>query len=73
MKQEYFGRKDKELYCEGVSVKEAAREFGTPLYLYSASHILERYGNFAKALEGYPSEICFAVKACSNINILRCV
>ncbi len=71
MKQEYFGRKDKELYCEGVSVKEAAREFGTPLYLYSASHILERYGNFAKALEGYPSEICFAVKACSNINILK--
>ena len=71
MKQEYFERKDKELYCEGVAVKEAAREFGTPLYLYSASHIKERHNNFEEALKGYPHDICFAVKACSNIHILE--
>lgn len=71
MKQEYFERKNKELYCEGVSVKAAAEKFGTPLYLYSASHIKERYNNFAEALKGYPSEICFAVKSCSNIHILN--
>ena len=71
MKQEYFERKNKELYGEGVSVKDAAREFGTPLYLYSASHIKERFNNFAEALKGYPSEICFAVKSCSNIHILE--
>ncbi|MBR5901514.1 diaminopimelate decarboxylase [bacterium] len=71
MKQEYFERKDKELFCEGVSVKAAAEKFGTPLYLYSASHIKERYNNFEEALKGYPHEICYAVKACSNIHILE--
>ena len=71
MKQEYFERKDKELYCESVAVKAAAEKFGTPLYLYSSAHIRERYGNFEEALKDYPHVICYAVKACSNIHILE--
>ena len=70
MEQEFFTRVDGELYCEGVKVREAAEKFGTPMYLYSASHLRERFANFEKALEGYPHRVCFAVKACSNLKIL---
>ena len=70
MEQEFFTRVDGELYCEGVKIREAAETFGTPMYLYSASHLRERFANFEKALEGYPHRVCFAVKACSNLKIL---
>jgi len=71
MEQEFFIRRGKELYCEGVSVKKAAELYGTPLYLYSASHLRARCNDFKKALEGRSARICFAVKACSNIRILE--
>ena len=70
MEQEFFTRVDGELYCEGVKVKEAAETFGTPMYLYSAAHLRKRYRDFEEALKGSPHRICFAVKACSNVNIL---
>ena len=71
MKQEYFERKGNSLYCEGVGLREAAEKFGTPLFIYSAAHIKERYHNFEEALKDYPHHICYAVKACSNIHILE--
>ena len=71
MKQEYFERKGNALYCEGVGLREAAEKFGTPLFVYSAAHIKERYRNFEEALKDYPHHICYAVKACSNIHILE--
>ena len=49
----------------GVSVKELARQFGTPAYVYDAARILERIND----LRAFDS-IRFAQKACSNLAIL---
>ncbi|QWK20749.1 MAG: diaminopimelate decarboxylase [Hydrogenobacter thermophilus] len=60
---------DGELYLEGVSLKALAEEFGTPLYVYSASHIRDRVRAYREA---FPDAlICYAVKANFNPSIIR--
>lgn len=59
------------LYCEQVPVPRLAERFGTPLYVYSATAIRERYGVFDAAFRDLPHTICYSVKANSNISILR--
>jgi diaminopimelate decarboxylase len=58
------------LYCDGVSLESLARRHGTPLYVYSAQHILERLGLFQSAFSAVPHLICYAVKANSALAIL---
>jgi len=48
-----------------------AAKFGTPLYVYSANTIRERFRRFDSAFGKYPHTICYSVKANSNINLLR--
>ncbi|OHE25607.1 MAG: diaminopimelate decarboxylase [Syntrophus sp. RIFOXYC2_FULL_54_9] len=67
----YFNYKDNELYCEEVSVEAIAREVGTPFYLYSARTLKRHFTAFTAAFAGIPHIICFAVKANSNIAILK--
>ncbi|RUM29459.1 MAG: diaminopimelate decarboxylase [Aquifex sp.] len=58
-----------ELFIEGVSLKELARTFGTPLYVYSASFIKDRFEAYRKA---FPDAlICYAVKANFNPHLVR--
>ncbi len=56
---------------DGFSLADAARHFGTPTYLYSASDILGRLEALRSGLSGVAHLICYAVKANSNIHILR--
>jgi diaminopimelate decarboxylase len=58
------------LYCEGVALADIARRAGTPLYVYSAAAILERYQAYDDAFGSAPHRICYAVKANSNLSIL---
>jgi diaminopimelate decarboxylase len=60
-----------ELYCERVPVSALAEKYGTPLYVYSATTIRERYQVLDKAFRALPHTLCFAVKANSNLSILR--
>ncbi|HEX4843254.1 MAG TPA: diaminopimelate decarboxylase [Limnobacter sp.] len=63
---------DGHLYFEGADLQALAEEFGTPLYVYSSAAILEAYQAYAKACQGLADvTICYAVKANSNIHILR--
>lgn len=55
----------------GAELEELAERFGTPLYVYSADHIRRRMASFAKGAEGRRTLFCYAVKACSNLSILR--
>jgi diaminopimelate decarboxylase len=66
-----FHYRDGRLFCEQVEVALAAEEFGTPLYLYSASTILDHYARLHEALRDIDHLICYAVKANSNGAILR--
>ncbi|MGA9509346.1 MAG: diaminopimelate decarboxylase, partial [Candidatus Sulfotelmatobacter sp.] len=59
------------LHCEDVPLTKLAERYRTPLYVYSATTILQRLANFQNAFHGVPHTICYSVKANSNINILR--
>jgi diaminopimelate decarboxylase len=59
------------LHCEQVPLTLLARRYGTPLYVYSASAILERVSAFNAAFHNVPHTICYSVKANSNLSILR--
>src|SRR5882757_6081214 len=59
------------LACDGVSLARLADSYGTPLYVYSASQIVERAGLFQDAFGALPHTVCYAVKANSALGILR--
>jgi diaminopimelate decarboxylase len=60
-----------ELRCEQVSLVKLAKQYGTPLYVYSARTIRERFSAFERAFHEFPHTICYSVKANSNLGILR--
>ena len=59
------------LHCEDVALPKLAEQYGTPLYVYSATTIRERYDAFDAAFRDVPHTICYSVKANSNLTILR--
>jgi len=59
------------LHCEEVALPKLAERYGTPLYVYSAAMIRERYESFEQAFREVPHTICYSVKANSNLSILR--
>ena len=66
-----FRYRDGKLYCEDVDLTRAAEQFGTPLYIYSASTILDHYTRLDAAFAPLDHLICYAVKANSNRAILK--
>lgn len=68
---QYGGTEDRELFCDRVSLARLVREYGTPLYVYSANNILQRVRMFADAFAGMRATLCYSVKANSNLSILR--
>src|SRR5213595_1673337 len=67
----YFQYEAGELYCEEVPLARIAQEVGTPVYVYSERALERHVRVFDEALQSVPHLICYAVKANSNINILR--
>ena len=59
------------LFCEGVSVESLARQYGTPLYVYSQRTLTEHFRKLDQALAPLDHLVCFAMKANSNLSILR--
>ncbi len=66
-----FPYRNHELFCERVAVAKIAAETGTPFYLYSAGSLRANFNDYAQAFSIAPATICFAVKSCSNIAILK--
>jgi diaminopimelate decarboxylase len=60
-----------ELRCDGVSLEGAAREHGTPLYVYSRAGIETAFRAYETAFAKARPRICYAVKANGNGAILR--
>ncbi len=61
----------RELLADAVPLRQLAERYGTPLYVYSASAIRERYQQFDEAFRDCEHTICYSVKANSNLSILR--
>jgi diaminopimelate decarboxylase len=59
------------LLCDRVALASLAEQYGTPLYVYSASAIRQRTAAFEAAFHKVPHTICYSVKANSNLAILR--
>lgn len=66
-----FTYKHGQLHADALPLAALAGKYGTPLYVYSASSIRERFATFAAAFKRTPSTICYSVKANSNLSILR--
>lgn len=60
-----------ELHCERVALSKLAAKYGTPLYVYSATAIRERYLALDQAFATVNHTLCYSVKANSNLSILR--
>lgn len=66
-----FHYRDGLLHCEDVSLQTLAEEHGTPLYVYSANTFRDHYRRLDDALTGVDHHIAYAVKANSNLSVLR--
>jgi len=66
-----FNYKNGELYCEDVPVAKIAEQFGTPAYIYSKATFLDHLSKIQNAYSQIETIICYSIKACSNINILK--
>jgi diaminopimelate decarboxylase len=67
----YFEYRDGRLSAEEVSVREIAEQVGTPVYIYSARTLRRHFRVVREAFAGTDTIICYAVKALSNLTILK--
>jgi diaminopimelate decarboxylase len=68
---EAFHYQDGRLYAEGVALADIAASVGTPVYVYSRSMIEERWHAYDEAFSGRDHLVCYAVKANSNLAVLK--
>jgi diaminopimelate decarboxylase len=66
-----FEYRQGELYCEQVPVSRIAKEVGTPCYIYSHATLIRHVRAYDSAFKTIPHIIAFAMKANSNLAILR--
>jgi diaminopimelate decarboxylase len=66
-----LGERDGELYLEEVALTEIARRFGTPCYVYSKAALVSAFTQYQDAFGARQHLILYAVKANSNIAILK--
>ena len=62
---------DGTLHAEQVALADIAERFGTPCYVYSRAAISGAYAAFDRAFAAHPHQICYAVKANSNLAVLN--
>jgi len=63
--------RDHSLYLEHTPLADIARREGTPCYVYSRAAILDRFHAYNQAFGDVPHKVCYAVKANSNLAILK--
>ncbi len=68
---DHFLYREGALWAEEVPIAEIAASVGTPFYVYSAATLLRHFTLFDEALEGMPHLVCFAMKSCSNLAVLK--
>jgi len=54
-----------------IDLDALAEKYDTPLYLYDFDNVAQRYGELKEAFEGHKSLISYAVKANSNLSVIR--
>ena len=60
-----------ELFCEEVSIRHIVKRVGTPCYIYSHRTLIRDFHAFDQAFQAIPHIIAYAMKANSNLSVLR--
>ncbi|MBK7510890.1 MAG: diaminopimelate decarboxylase [Chloracidobacterium sp.] len=73
--ENFLDIRDNQLYFNGISAVALAREFGTPLFIFSEDRIRHNISRLKRAefAIGCPLKVCYAAKANSTMGILRAV
>jgi diaminopimelate decarboxylase len=66
-----FSQPSQELLCDGVRLAAIAAAEGTPLYVYSAALLRQRYRDIVAGFGEYPHRVHYALKANSTLAIAR--
>jgi len=67
----YLARQGAELQLDGCSLDALAREFGTPLFVYSQRAMQDAAAAYRRALAGRPHLLCYAMKANPSLAVLQ--
>ena len=67
----HFDYREGQLYAEAVAIGHIADQVGTPFYCYSTAALTHHFTVLQQSLAGCDATICFAVKANSNIAVIR--
>ena len=68
---DHFNHHAGQLHAEDVPLSRIAAQVGTPVYVYSAATLTRHFGLFRQALAWCDHLVCFAVKANSNLAVLK--
>ncbi len=68
---DFFSYRAGRLFAEDVDIEHIAAEVGTPAYIYSKATFKDHLQKIQNAYQALDTTVCFAVKACGNVNILR--
>ena len=68
---EFFRHREGELHAEDLPIRQIAEAVKTPFYLYSTAALIAQYRRFTAAFAAEQPLICYAVKANSNLAVLR--
>ena len=67
----FFAYRDGEMHAEGVALEAIARQVGTPFYCYSAGALQAAFREFADGMKGLNASLCYALKANSNLAVVK--
>src|SRR5258708_28990419 len=67
----FFTYKNGEMHAEGVALAAIATQVGTPFYCYSAGALRAAWREFAQGIKGMNASVCYAMKANSNLAVIR--
>ena len=68
---EFIKYKNNQLYVEDINVTDLAKEFETPLYIYSKNHFIKQYQAFENAFKDINHKIFYAMKANFNLSVIN--
>ena len=68
---DHFNYIDGELHVDGIRARDIVAKYGSPVYVYSARTLVHHYLALKEAFSAISPMICFSVKSCSNLSILK--
>jgi diaminopimelate decarboxylase len=68
---DHFTYRDGELFVDDLPLARIAAEVGTPAYVYSKATLVSHYRRIAEAFAALKPTICYSIKSCGNLHIVK--